>query len=284
MTKLLSIIALLGFCPFFIMSCTSDEQRIEEAKAIVTDFVNELNMENFNSMKLTYPGFGAIDRYNVLRNYTITSVNIKPKSDGDVNVIGTYGVGDFTKTVQFVVGTMDNGEKGIVKSKGLSSYYESSLYNALKRMGCLSDIESDVDIHRQCKARSAKFEQLVANYRNSIEKAIVFQKNGSSLKNNYGISISGEIMLKNTLNITIPGYAYDIYIMLYNKGGSVEHSRKYQFNNDPILAGQMHQITVYTLDYNYKFKSYSAVVRITNDDFIRNYIANSSTLTCADLN
>lgn len=250
----------------------------------MTDFVNELNMQNFNSMKLTYPEFDAIDQYNILRNYTITSANIKPKTNGDVNVIGTYGIGDFTKTVQFVVGTLENGERGIVKSKGLSSYYESHLYNALKRMGCLSDIESDVAIHRQCKARSAKFEQLVANYRNTIEKAIVFQKQGSSLNNNYGISISGEIMLENKLNLTIPGFAYDIYILLYNKGGSVEHSRKYQFNSEPIQARQMHQITVYSLDYNYKFKSYSAVVRITNDDFIRSYIARSSTLTCADLN
>jgi hypothetical protein len=124
---------------------------------------------------------------------------------------------------------------------------------------------------------------MINKYKNDIENAIVFQKNGSNLSNNYNISISGDLMLKNNYNITIPAFSYDIYIVLLDENGNPSHPKKYEFNIYPILANDFHQIEVFSLDYHPDYKKYSAVVKITNDEFIRSYLALQGNINCSEL-
>lgn len=267
----------------FVWSCgPSDQEVLQEAESIVQSFVDELNMENFDSAREIYPDMSRISRYNIPQNFRISSSKFTSDEKSEVKVIGSYGPAESGKPMQFVLGKEDSGNWHIMKSKGLSSYYEGSLYNALKTSGCLEDIESDASIHETCRNLEPKFESLVSEYREMIEESISFEKNGSNLSNNYNISISGEIMMKNNSGITVPGFSYETYIMFYDRNGNPSHSSKHPFNNNPILANDYHQITVYSMDYHGDYRKYSALVKITNDEFIRDYLAGQGNLNCAE--
>lgn len=263
---------------FLLFACgPSDKEKLKESENKVKSFVAELGMQNFNSANKIYPGLQKIDRYNVLDNFTITSSNI---DDDYIVVNGKYGPEKFTKNIQFKLKYTD-GVYTIEKSKGLSGYYETPLFELLKRTNCFTDIESDEVIHSECKSNSAKFEDLVNTTKGDIEKSIQFNKVGSNLKSDgFGIGISGELTLENKSNISIPGFAYNIYILLFNSNGQLIHTKEYEFNYDPIIYNQLHQIKVYSMDYNSSYSSYTAVVRIINDQFIREYLARYGSLDC----
>ena len=101
--------------------------------------------------------------------------------------------------------------------------------------------------------------------------------------NNCDYNTVKELMLKNNSNISIPGFSYEIFIVSFDRNDNISHSSKYQFNNDPILANDYHQVKVYSMDYHRDYKKYSAVVKITNDKFIRSYLARQGNLSCSEL-
>lgn len=255
----------------------SDEEMLKAAENKVQSFIAELAIQNFNSAYKIYPGLRKIDRFNVIDNFTITSSSL---DDDYLIVNGKYGPKKFSKNIQFKLKYSD-GVYTIEKSKGLSSYYETPLFELLKRTNCFTDIESDEVIHSECKSNSVKFEDLVNTTKGDIEKSIQFNKLGSNLKSDgFGIGISGELTLENKSNISIPGFAYNIYILLFNSNGQLIHTKEYEFNYDPIIYNQLHQIKVYSMDYNSSYSSYTAVVRIINDQFIREYLARYGSLDC----
>ena len=270
--------------PLFLLSCgPSDEEILKEAESVVQSFVDELNMQNFNSADEIYPDMSKIYRYKIPQNFKISSSKFTSNNKTEIKIIGNYGTAENTKPMQFVVSKKENDNWKIIRSKGLSSYYESNLYNILKTSGCMEDIESDASIHETCQNLEPKFESLVSEYKEIIENSISFEKNGSNLSNSYNTSISGELMLKNNSNISVPGFSYETYIVFYDRNDSPSHSSKYQFNSDPILANDYHQIKVFSMDYHRDYKKYSAVVKITNDQFIRSYLARQGNLSCSEL-
>lgn len=273
------------FClTLILVGCgPSDEELLRKAESTVQSFIDELNMQNFNSANDIYPEMSKISRYKIPKNFKVSSSKFTSANKNEVKIIGNYGAADNTKSMQFVLSKKESNTWEIIKSKGLSSYYESNLYNILKTSGCLTDIESDASIHQTCKNLEPKFESLVNEFKNDLENSIAFEKNGSNLSNSYNVSISGELMLKNNSNISIPGFSYEIYIVFYDRNNNPSHSSKHQFTNDPILANDYHQITVYSMDYHRDYRKYSAVVKITNDQFIRSYLARQGNLNCSEL-
>jgi len=269
-------------CVCVLTGCgPSDIEILKEAESKVQSFTSELNMQNFNSAQEIYPEFRRISRYKVLSNFTITSSKFTSSEKNEVKIFGRYGIGEITNPIQFILGRGDGSNFNILKSKGLSSYYSGPIYRILKTSGCLSDIESDATIHEECENMKPKYEAAVTETIKKIENSIKFEKQGSNLKNNYNIDFSGKIMLKNNSNITIPRSSYEIYISLLDINKNTLHSSKYPYNYDAILANDYHQIQVYTLDYQRGVKTYHAYVKIINDQFIRNYLANSGSLDCS---
>lgn len=272
------------YITFLLVGCDpTDEELLKQAESTVQSFVDELNMENFNSAKELYPDMNKIARYNSLNNFNISSSKFTTDEKNEVKIIGNYGKAQNTKSLQFVLSKKETGAWLIIRSKGLSSYYESSLYNTLKISGCLENIESDASIHETCQKLEPKFESLINDYKKIIENSILFEKDGSNLSNNFNISISGELMLKNNSNISIPEFSYEIFIIFYDINDNPSHSSKYQFNSDPIIANDYHQIKVFSMDYHRDYKKYLAVVKITNDQFIRSYLAQQGNLSCSEL-
>lgn len=273
------------FClTLILVGCgPSDKELLRNAESTVQSFIDELNMQNFNSANDIYPEMSKISRYKIPKNFKVSSSKFTSANKNEVKIIGNYGAADNTKSMQFVLSKKESNTWEIIKSKGLSSYYESNLYNILKTSGCLTDIESDASIHQTCKNLEPKFESLVNEFKNDLENSIAFEKNGSNLSNSYNVYISGELMLKNNSNISIPRFSYEIYIVFYDRNNNPSHSSKHQFTEDPILANDYHQITVYSMDYHRDYRKYSAVVKITNDQFIRSYLARQGNLNCSEL-
>lgn len=273
------------FClTLILVGCgPSDKELLRNAESTVQSFIDELNMQNFNSANDIYPEMSKISRYKIPKNFKVSSSKFTSANKNEVKIIGNYGAADNTKSMQFVLSKKESNTWEIIKSKGLSSYYESNLYNILKTSGCLTDIESDASIHQTCKNLEPKFESLVNEFKNDLENSIAFEKNGSNLSNSYNVYISGELMLKNNSNISIPRFSYEIYIVFYDRNNNPSHSSKHQFTEEPILANDYHQITVYSMDYHRDYRKYSAVVKITNDQFIRSYLARQGNLSCSEL-
>jgi hypothetical protein len=273
------------FClTLILVGCgPSDKELLRNAESTVQSFIDELNMQNFNSANDIYPEMSKISRYKIPKNFKVSSSKFTSANKNEVKIIGNYGAADNTKSMQFVLSKKESNTWEIIKSKGLSSYYESNLYNILKTSGCLTDIESDASIHQTCKNLEPKFESLVNEFKNDLENSIAFEKNGSNLSNSYNVYLSGELMLKNNSNISIPRFSYEIYIVFYDRNNNPSHSSKHQFTEEPILANDYHQITVYSMDYHRDYRKYSAVVKITNDQFIRSYLARQGNLNCSEL-
>ena len=272
------------YLPLFLLSCgQSDEEILKETESVVQSFVDELNMQNFSSAREIYPDMSKISRYKRPQNFKVSSSKFTSDKKTEIKIIGNYGAAENSKLMQFVVSNKENGNWKIIRSKGLSSYYESNLYNVLKTSGCMEDIESDASIHETCQNLEPKFESLVSEYKEMIENSISFERSGSNLSNSYNISIRGELMLKNNSNISVPGFSYETYIVFYDRNDNPSHSSKHQFNSDPILANDYHQIKVFSMDYHRDYKKYSAAVKITNDQFIRSYLARQGNLSCSEL-
>ena len=148
------------FClTLILVGCgPSDEELLRNAESTVQSFIDELNMQNFNSANDIYPEMSKISRYKIPKNFKVSSSKFTSANKNEVKIIGNYGAADNTKSMQFVLSKKESNTWEIIKSKGLSSYYESNLYNILKTSGCLTDIESDASIHQTCKNLEPKFE------------------------------------------------------------------------------------------------------------------------------
>jgi hypothetical protein len=271
---------IIGLTLLFSSCGPSDKEILKQAESTVQLFVNELSIQNFSSAKEIYPNFGGISRYKVLQNFKIKSSQFSANSKKQIKVSGEFDGIRNSQSIQFTLEKNNKGSFKIINSKGLSSYYDTELFDILKSSGCLSDIESDVSIQMDCQRYEQNFNNLVQDYINKIENSIIFEKTGSNLSNNYNFYYSGDIMLKNNSVLSVPGFSYEIFIALLDASGKTIHASKYEFNNDPILANQYHQIKVFNLDYYRGTKSYTAFVKITNDQFIRDYIVENERLDC----
>lgn len=266
---------------FLLTSCgPSDEEIIEEAEIQVQNFVDELSLQNFNSATEIYEDFDQFIRYNLMTDFSILRSQIL--SDEEVKVTCSYIKYKKTENIQFTLKKKDGGMFKIQSSKGLSHRIGSNLYNLLKRSGCLTNIESDIAIENDCRKLEPKYTRLISDYVTMMEEGVVFEPTGSNLTNNYNISVTGEIMMRNNTDISIPGFSYETYINLYDRNKELIHTQKYEFNSNDILANNNHQFTVFTLNYYKGFKSFNAQIKITDDRFLENIIAQSASFDCSE--
>lgn len=260
----------------------TDDEKLENAQSRVQLFIDELNLQNFNSAKEVYPDFQYITRYKVPTSFEVSSKRFTNSDKNQIKVIGTYGNAS-NEYLQFLLERDESGDWIIQKSKGLSSYFESNLYNVLKVSGCFDDIESDVSIHRTCDEYEPYFERYVSRLKNNLEDLIVFKEDGSNLERSYGF-IRGDIMLENLSNVSLPGFTYEIFIHFLDRSGNIVHTVQHEFNYEEIQANGNHQIELYSESSSSSYRQYRAEVKIIDDSFIRNSLSVSSNrISCSDL-
>jgi hypothetical protein len=101
----------------------SDEELLNEAESKVESFIDELNMQNFNSAMEIYPDFKKISRYNIPLDFKISNSKFVLENKKEIKVIGHYGTAEKSRPLQFVLSKNETGNWLVSKTKGLSSYY-----------------------------------------------------------------------------------------------------------------------------------------------------------------
>lgn len=192
-------------------SCKSDEQRINDAKKTVELFIKDLELKNQSAIKKTYPDFDKIGGYWILSDFKINNSKI----EGDkITIYGNYKRGNkFEEPIMFVLKEMGDSYT-IIKSKGISAYFDSDIYNFLVTLGCLTDDSDDVEVQRECLKREYTYESAIESLKSEIESKI--EISNSNLSSNYGYYVSGNLLVTNNSDFEIPSSAYSIYIGFVN--------------------------------------------------------------------
>jgi hypothetical protein len=196
---------------FIFYSCKTDADLIESANKTVELFVKDLELKNKKSIEKTYPNFNKIGIYWILSNFKINDTKI----DGsEIKVYGTYKKGtQIEKPIMFVLG--ESGSNYVIKkSKGLTAYYESPIYDFLINLGCLTYESDDLMIQEECSKRENTYQSTIEALKSNIESKVSI--NNSNLSSNYGYYVSGNLLITNNSDFEIPSSCYSIDIGFIN--------------------------------------------------------------------
>jgi len=227
---------------FTLFACKSDEQKINEARLVVEAFVKDIELENYTSAKKKYPSFSKMGKYWILYDFNITDAQIE---NNEVTVYGTYrqeNVRD--ESIMFVLKPSEtDGKYCIERSKGLSAYFGSNMYFFFKNVGCLRGLETDEEIEQACKDREQVYNSLVAQTVLAQQNSVIMESH--SVTNSYGY-ISGDVTVKNTSDIGIPAFTYDIYLVFSDANGKEIYREKslsnvYDIPRNGSISVMVHQ-------------------------------------------
>lgn len=268
-----------------IISCgPSDEELLSAAKLKTQQFVDELMVENYYSANEIYPDFSQIGRYYIPTNYSIKGATFTTTNNDEVKIMGDFLDNEERKSLQFTLRLNNNGEWSIIKSKGLSSYNGSPLFRALLKSECFdfSDLESDAVVHTQCDIYAQHFEDYTQEIKKLLEELISSDTQQSNIrKSPYTSSISGEIILKNSSEINFPAFCFDVYFKQFNSKGEVLKTTKlFQQLQTLDANGGLYSIPIYDV-LEHGSDSWGISVVITNDNFIREWVASGTEFPCS---
>lgn len=249
-----------------IMSCESEEQKIEKAINVVNTFISNVSFDNYDKMYELYPNFRNVSEYWKVSKLTVDNTSIS--EEGVVTIIGKAG----NKNLLFEL-QRNNSNYEIISSKGLSSDYNSNIYKYCKNIGCIGSSTTDADISIICKSNREDYQNLIEKIKEDIENKIILENH--TVTNSYGF-VSGDVTVKNYSRFTLPGGAYNLYINYRNKKGDILFTSKQILTYDAIPFNQSK--TVHVFEPNSKsFRKISIELNIISTNFIEDIIAQYST-------
>lgn len=244
-----------------LISCETNEKKINKAKVVVQSFVTNLSFDNYDKMFESYPSFKEVRTYWKLPDFNIKSATLNE------NIITLTGSSD-EREILFEVEKIE-GKYVITKSKGLSADFNSNLYKYCKKIGCIGTNSYDADVSKVCKENEFQFNQLVKEIKENIENS-VWMLNHTVTKN-YGWA-SGDITIKNDSRFTIPGYSYSLYVNYTDSKGNLLFTSKEMSNFESIPYGQSKTIHVFESNSS-SFQKVGISVKIISTNFIEQIIA-----------
>ena len=213
--QLLTVIVLIS-------SCKSDEEKIKEANIQIEKFAKEISLQNFNAANAIYPKFKELEKFWSLNNFKIDNSTVEP--DGSISVYGSFHKYSrkFREDVKFILKDDGSGLK-IIDSKGLSSFYNSSLFEYCKKKGYLSsnnqkenNIDSDISIAKVCKEHLLDLQLLVGKCARYVNEHVVMNKQQTTIQAGYfGDSYSGTISITNNTGFDLSNDSFDFKIYWY---------------------------------------------------------------------
>ncbi|MBM3161651.1 MAG: hypothetical protein FJZ66_09990 [Bacteroidetes bacterium] len=220
-----------------ITSCKSDEEKINEANILVEKFANEVALQNFSAANKLYPKFKILDRFWSLNNFQINNTTVE--TDGSICVYGTFSKYTIKNRegIKFILKDNGDGQK-IIDSKGLSSYYNSPLFEYCKLKGFLSDnledcnIDSDISIAKVCKEHLLDLQILLIKCGRYVNENVVMNKQLTTIQAGYfGDSYSGTISITNNTGFDLNNDSFDFNIYWFKNGVQTE-AHKIEFLNE----------------------------------------------------
>ncbi|MCA0152909.1 hypothetical protein [Winogradskyella vincentii] len=250
--------------------CETEEQKKQKAQEVVQALISNIQVDNYESIYEYYPSFknwtGSYYKYN---SVDITSTMLK--DDGTIEIFANAGG---SNQLFFALKKVDGNYK-IVRSKGLSAYFNSDLYKYCKKIGCIGSNETDLDIGRICKENEDDFNYLVRKIKNKIEDSFRLENQSLNKAGGYGIPlyVSGDIIVKNYSRFTISAYSYDIYIKFLNSQDKELYKFKYRTNFSDIAFNSSETLHIMQ-DIDRSYKKVDVELVILNTDFIEDLIGN----------
>ena len=202
---------------FLFSSCKSDDQKKKEANDVVEKFVHEVTLENYNAAYKLYPKFENLGSFWIPRDFEIESTIIEV--DGSVSIYGNYKKGLQKNELKFTLNDIGDGYQ-INSSKGLSSFYNTPLFQFCKLKGYLilseNDIDYDVNLTKVCKEHEIEFDLLIDKCARFVSENVIMNKQLSNIyKEAYIDSYSGTISIFNTTGFDINSSAFNLELCLY---------------------------------------------------------------------
>ena len=220
-----SIIYVFTALTLLLVSCKSDEEKIKDANAVVEKFVHEILLENFDAANSIYPKFQKLGEYWIPREFEIENTMIE--SDGSISIYGSYEkfAPKRKEELKFIIKDIGKGLQ-IINSKGLSTYYNSPLFEYCKRKGFLdandteeNSIDYDGQIAKICQEHKFELELLVDRCARFVSENVVMNKQQTTLQLGYfNDSYSGTISIINNTGFDISNSSFDFNIYWF-KGG-----------------------------------------------------------------
>ena len=270
-----TLLYLLTFS-ILITSCKSDEEKIKEANILIEKFANEVALQNFSAANKLYPKFKLLDRFWSLNNFSIDNTTIE--NDGSVCVYGSFSKYTIKnrEDIKFILKDNGNGLK-IIDSKGLSSYYNSSLFEYCKLKGYLSDnitdgsIDSDISIAKTCKEHLLDLQLLLNKCARYVNEMVVMNKQQTTIQAGYfGDSYSGTISITNNTGFDLDNDSFDFNIYWYKNGVQTDANRiefLYHIGAYKTVNHQIHYGSLASRARTFRFG-----VTIKNEDSFANEI------------
>lgn len=284
---------------FFLASSSgpTEEELIKSAKSTVLRFVDELNAKNLISANEMYPSFYRVKKFYNPVNYEIRGVYFSDdkkevKISGEFFFVQVYSDGskrEEERELQFVLSYKGSDKWEIIDSKGLSSFVESHIYNALSRSRCFEfeKIESDGSIHQDCLRYEEQFEEYVADYKRELEFLIGYDSKTTSINKSEGWFgaddiLSGSVGFRNNSNVSVPAYSFKVYVSVNDGSRTIEEKELYAGASGFRPNGSLVCMLPATNINTERGQVMTSRVEIVNDEFLRVYLANQSTFPPCD--
>ena len=259
----------LFFVPLVLImmvSCgKSKKERIKESKDVVNQFINATTFENYNQMYDLYPRFKEVRQFWKLNDFKLTSATVN--EDENISIVGKANKRD----LYFELEESDD-RYIIISSKGMSTDYESFLYNYCKRIGCIKGDADDASISAICKDKESEYNILIDEIKSTIEKNVKLENH--TVTKSYGMA-SGDMTIKNYSRFSVPGMSYKLEIDYLDRSENVKYTSNERSNIYSIPYGQT--ATFFVSEMNARgFSKIRPRLVITNKSFIEEIIAENA--------
>ena len=217
--RLLSKIVIFISLVSILYSCKSDEELKNEANEFVNKFVNELLLKNYDYIEKVYPEFDGFG-YWIPREFEISETIIE--SDESITVYGIYHKNKINSDqIKFNL-IQENDSFKIRNTKGLSSYFNSSLYEYCIKKGYFNksniSIDNDVDVSKVCKDRQVEFDFLINKCLEHVFSNVHMNKQQSNLTIQfYSTYISGDVQILNNTAFDISSNQFNFFLHFYSQ-------------------------------------------------------------------
>lgn len=246
---------------FSLFSCESEESKINKAKEVVKLFASSTTFDDEEKMRLYYPNKVEIKgSYLVLKDFEIIGASL---TDNIISVIGRSQGREISFDIK-----KESGKYIIIRSKGLSMFFNSNLYKYCRQIGCIKEGDYDAEISKICNDKGTDFYILVEAIKYIIEKSVRLESH--TVKEGYINDISGDITYKNYSRYTIPNGTYNLYIEYMDKKENILFKNK-EYVHSTLAYGQSN--TIWVSEDVRRAAKIAVSLEITNTEFIERIIA-----------
>lgn len=191
----------------FLSSCQE-----YEARKTVNKYIDSVSRKAYKETAEYYPNLYLLEEVLILNNLEIVDSRRK---DTVIEVICKST--DSGNEIVFEVERM-YGKWCISRSKGLSSYIDTPIYQFCKNLNYFVNGDYDDEVTKVCKQEKKDFDFLKVFLKNQLETAGIVLES-SSLENFFGY-VYGTITIKNNSKVSFPPNSFKLYIIFLDNNGN----------------------------------------------------------------